>query len=33
MPKTQAVKGGMCGGFLIDRAGNGTSSRFGILYF
>ncbi|XP_021604910.1 nucleolin isoform X2 [Manihot esculenta] len=29
MPKTQAVKGGMCGGFLIDRAGNGTSSRFG----
>ncbi|XP_012065538.1 nucleolin [Jatropha curcas] len=29
MPKTQAVKGGMCGGFLIDRAGSGTSSRFG----
>ncbi|XP_050228139.1 uncharacterized protein LOC126677519 isoform X2 [Mercurialis annua] len=29
MPKTQAVKGGMCGGFLIDRAGGGSSSRFG----
>ncbi|XP_021683966.2 uncharacterized protein LOC110667439 isoform X2 [Hevea brasiliensis] len=29
MPKTQAVKGGMCGGFLIDRAGVGNSSRFG----
>ncbi|EEF30874.1 RNA binding protein, putative [Ricinus communis] len=29
MPKTQAVKGGMCGGFLIDRTGSGTSSRFG----
>ncbi|XP_065853080.1 uncharacterized protein [Euphorbia lathyris] len=29
MPKTQAVKGGMCGGLLINRAGTGTSSRFG----
>ncbi|WCJ32589.1 Heterogeneous nuclear ribonucleoprotein Q [Euphorbia peplus] len=29
MPKTQAVKGGMCGGFLINRAGPETSSRFG----
>ncbi|KAJ8764532.1 hypothetical protein K2173_006272 [Erythroxylum novogranatense] len=29
LPKTQAVKGGMRGGFLIDRAGNGSFSRFG----
>ncbi|KAF5735967.1 putative RNA binding protein [Tripterygium wilfordii] len=29
MPKTQAVKGGMCGGFKIGRAGSGVFQRFG----
>ncbi|XP_022741379.1 nucleolin-like isoform X2 [Durio zibethinus] len=29
MPKTQAIKGGMCGGFRIGSCGNGTFSRFG----
>ena len=34
MPKTQAIKGGMCGGFRIGSGGNGTFSRFGNqLYF
>ncbi|OVA12858.1 RNA recognition motif domain [Macleaya cordata] len=29
LPKTQAVKGGLSGGFRIGRAASGTSSRFG----
>ncbi|XWS45526.1 hypothetical protein CRYUN_Cryun15aG0144100 [Craigia yunnanensis] len=29
MPKTQAIKGGMSGGFRIGSGGNGTFSRFG----
>ncbi|XVF59745.1 hypothetical protein PTKIN_Ptkin07bG0300700 [Pterospermum kingtungense] len=29
MPKTQAIKGGMCGGFRIGSGGDGTFSRFG----
>ncbi|XVE82512.1 hypothetical protein DITRI_Ditri16bG0010900 [Diplodiscus trichospermus] len=29
MPKTQAIKGGMCGGFRIGHSGNGIFSRFG----
>ncbi|GAV74359.1 RRM_1 domain-containing protein/RRM_6 domain-containing protein, partial [Cephalotus follicularis] len=29
LPKTQAVKGGMCGGFRIGRGGSGTFPRFG----
>ncbi|XVF18002.1 hypothetical protein REPUB_Repub10bG0174000 [Reevesia pubescens] len=29
MPKTQAIKGGMCGGFRIGSGGNVTFSRFG----
>ncbi|XP_017981048.1 PREDICTED: nucleolin [Theobroma cacao] len=29
MPKTQAIKGGMCGGFRIGSGGNGSFSRFG----
>lgn len=29
MPKTQAIKGGMCGGFRIGSGGNDTFSRFG----
>ncbi|XVF15879.1 hypothetical protein REPUB_Repub09cG0194300 [Reevesia pubescens] len=29
MPKTQAIKGGMCGGFRIGSGVNGTFSRFG----
>ncbi|XP_047310084.1 nucleolin-like [Impatiens glandulifera] len=29
MPKTQAVKGGMSGGFKIDRPGTGSSSKAG----
>ena len=34
MPKTQVIKGGMCGGFRIGSGGNGTFSRFGNhLYF
>ncbi|KAG6775721.1 hypothetical protein POTOM_019211 [Populus tomentosa] len=29
LPKTQAVKGGMCGGFRIGHSGSGNFSRFG----
>lgn len=29
LPKTQAIKGGMCGGFRIGRAGAGSSTKFG----
>lgn len=29
LPKTQAVKGGMCGGFRIGYGGGGSSSKFG----
>ena len=29
LPKTQAVKGGLCGGFRIGQGGVGSSSKFG----
>ncbi|KAF7130208.1 hypothetical protein RHSIM_Rhsim10G0213500 [Rhododendron simsii] len=29
LPKTQAIKGGICGGFRIGRAGAGSFSKFG----
>ncbi|KAG4121088.1 hypothetical protein ERO13_D11G184500v2 [Gossypium hirsutum] len=32
MPKTQAIKGGMSGGFRIGSGGNGTFSRFGRTF-
>ncbi|KAH1082035.1 hypothetical protein J1N35_021796 [Gossypium stocksii] len=32
MPKTQAIKGGMFGGFRIGSGGNGTFSRFGRTF-
>jgi len=31
LPKTQAVKGGMCGGFRIGHSGSGNYLRFGNL--
>ena len=33
LPKTQAVKGAMCGGFRIGRTGSGNFTRFGIAFF
>jgi hypothetical protein len=32
LPKTQAVKGGMCGGFRIGRGIGGATSNFGDLF-
>ena len=32
LPKTQAVKGGMCGGFRIGRGVGGAMSNFGDLF-
>lgn len=32
LPKTQAVKGGMCGGFRIGHGNGGATSNFGGLF-
>lgn len=32
LPKTQAVKGGMCGGFRIGHGSGGATSNFGDLF-